>query len=92
MKFYDYVQTGSAGSDLTKKIDAAVVKGRKNEIWRTQYMKERVIIQDAIREEREEKEKAQKRADEATKRAEAAEADNERLRKENERLRALTTA
>ena len=92
MQLYEYIRLGRAGNDLTRKIDSAVIEGRRNETWRTQYMKERVIIQDAIREEREEKEKAQKRADEATKRAEAAEADNERLRKENERLRALTTA
>ena len=91
-KLYEYIRLGRAGNDLTRKIDSAVIEDRRNETWRTQYMKERVIIQDAIREEREEKEKAQKRADEATKRAEAAEADNERLRKENERLRALTTA
>ncbi len=26
---------------------AAVEKGRKNEIWRTAYMKERIIIMDA---------------------------------------------
>lgn len=51
---YDYVQTGIAESDLTKKIDAAVVKGRKNEIWRTQYMKEWVVLQEAKEEGREE--------------------------------------
>ena len=55
-KLYDYVQTGSAGSNLTKKIDAAVVKGRKNEIWRTQYMKEWVVLQEAKEEGREEAE------------------------------------
>ena len=74
-KFYDYVMQGRAESDLTKRIDAAVIKGRKNEIWRTQYMKEWVIIQDAIEEERELKEKAEKareKAEEATKKAEEA--------------------
>ena len=53
-ELYDYVQTGIAESDLTKKIDAAVVKGRKNEIWRTQYMKEWVVLQEAKEEGREE--------------------------------------
>ena len=44
---YDYIMRGVTGSSLTKKIDEAVVKGRKNEIWRTQYMKEWVIIEEA---------------------------------------------
>ena len=81
-KFYDYVMYGHAGNDLTRRIDAAVIKGRKNEIWRTQYMKEWVIIQDAIEEERILKEKAEeatKRAEEATKKAE------EETRKERDR-------
>ncbi|MCR5357151.1 MAG: Rpn family recombination-promoting nuclease/putative transposase [Lachnospiraceae bacterium] len=46
-KLYDYVENGYAGDDLTKRIDAAVVKGRTNAIWRTQYMKEWVLLQDA---------------------------------------------
>ena len=52
--FYDYLRTGCAESDLTRKIQAAVDKGRKNEIWRTQYMKEWVIVQDAKAEGRDE--------------------------------------
>ena len=60
--FYDYVETGCAENDLTRKIDAAVVNGRRNEIWRSQYMKEWVIIQDAIEDERERAEKAEERA------------------------------
>ncbi|MCR5774157.1 MAG: Rpn family recombination-promoting nuclease/putative transposase [Lachnospiraceae bacterium] len=46
-EFYEYIETGKAGNELTKKIDEAVVRGRSNELWRTQYMKEWVIIQDA---------------------------------------------
>lgn len=46
-EFYDYVETGTVKSELTQRIDEAVVKGRKNEVWRTQYMKEWVVIQDA---------------------------------------------
>ena len=46
-KLYVYVQRGKADSGLTKKIEQAVDKGRKNALWRTQYMKEWVIIQDA---------------------------------------------
>ena len=46
-KFFDYVQIGKADSELTQRLENAVTKGRKNAIWRTQYMKEWVIIQDA---------------------------------------------
>ena len=53
-KLYDYVENGKAESELTKKIDEAVVKGRKNEMWRSQYMKERVLLQDAKEEGKEE--------------------------------------
>ncbi len=95
-KFYDYVMHGHAESELTKRIDAAVIKGRKNDIWRTQYMKEWVIIQDAIEEEREQKEKAleavkkaeeaAKEAQEATKKAqEAAKKDREAAKRDRER-------
>ena len=35
---YEYVETGMAETDLTRKIDSAVEEGRKNEIWRSQYM------------------------------------------------------
>ncbi|MCR4989986.1 MAG: Rpn family recombination-promoting nuclease/putative transposase [Lachnospiraceae bacterium] len=71
---YEYINTGKPDNDLTKRIDKAVDNGRKNEVWRTQYMKEWVIIQDAIEEEREEKEKAQARAKSAEDRATKAEA------------------
>ncbi len=46
-KLYNYVEGGQPDSELTQKIEQAVDKGRKNAIWRTQYMKEWVIIQDA---------------------------------------------
>ena len=46
-KLYDYVEKGKVDSDLTRKIEQAVDKGRKNALWRTQYMKEWVVIQDA---------------------------------------------
>ena len=29
-EFYDYVENGKAGNELTKRIDEAVVKSRKN--------------------------------------------------------------
>ncbi len=53
-KLYNYVEGGQPDSELTQKIEQAVDKGRKNAIWRTQYMKEWVIIQDAKEEGREE--------------------------------------
>ena len=37
-----------AGSELTKRIDEAVERSRKNSIWRSQYMKEKIVLQDAI--------------------------------------------
>ena len=46
-EFYDYVENGKAGSELTKRIDEAVVRSRKNSIWRSQYMKEKIVLQDA---------------------------------------------
>ncbi len=42
------METGEAGDDLTRSIEQAVDKGRKNEARRSQYMKEVVLIQDAI--------------------------------------------
>ncbi len=46
-KLYEYVEYGRVDSNLTRKIEQAVDKGRKNALWRTQYMKEWVVIQDA---------------------------------------------
>ena len=46
-QFYDYIENGKVTSSLTKEIDEAVQKGRRNEIWRTQYMREWAIIWDA---------------------------------------------
>ncbi|HAF25729.1 MAG TPA: hypothetical protein DCG85_00285 [Lachnospiraceae bacterium] len=38
--------TGEAKNDLTKKINDAVERGRKNEMWKSDYIKERVILND----------------------------------------------
>ena len=46
-RLYEYVENGRVDSNLTRKIEQAVDKGRKNALWRTQYMKEWVVIQDA---------------------------------------------
>ncbi|MBP5384504.1 MAG: Rpn family recombination-promoting nuclease/putative transposase, partial [Lachnospiraceae bacterium] len=60
---YEYVETGKAETDLTRKIETAVEKGRKNEIWRSQYMKEMTIIMDAREEGREEGREAGREAE-----------------------------
>lgn len=67
-ELYRYVRTGQAEGALTRRIEAAVEKGRKNEIWRSSYMKERIIIMDAIEEEYEGRLKAEERADKAEER------------------------
>ena len=54
LDFYHYVMTGEAKNDLTKKINDAVERGRKNEMWRSDYIKERVILHDEREEGREE--------------------------------------
>lgn len=66
-RLYEYIRLGKTDSDLTKRIDHAVAEGRKNETWRTQYMKERLLIYDLTRD-------LQERIDKETKRANDAEA------------------
>ena len=76
-KLYDYVQTGRVGSPLTERIDEAVTKARMNEVWRTAYMKEQVLLMDAKEEGREEERvntlRERERADRAEERANSAE-------------------
>ena len=43
---YDYIERGKVKGSLTKKINEAVKRGRKNSVWRSQYMKERIILQE----------------------------------------------
>ena len=90
--FYEYVRTGRAGNQLTRRIDEAVERGRRNENWRSSYMKERIIIMDAIEEERENTERERARADRAEERvnaeAEKAKAEAERADRAEERVNA----
>jgi len=51
---YRYVQSGMADSELTQKLHTAVIRARRNEIWRAEYMKELLIYQDMKEEGREE--------------------------------------
>ena len=39
-EIYDYIRVGKVSGDLTRRIDAAVQKARRNEEWRSEYMKE----------------------------------------------------
>lgn len=49
-KLYDYIETGKTDNHFTEKIEAAVVKAKKNEEWRSEYMKELLHDED-IREQ-----------------------------------------
>ena len=42
--FYEYVRTGKAGDALTGKLASAVDKAKRNNEWRSAYMKERALI------------------------------------------------
>ena len=49
-ELYDYIRSGKVGGDLSKRIDEAVCIARKNEEWRSEYMKE-LLHDDDVREE-----------------------------------------
>ena len=49
-ELYDYIRTGKVGGDLSRRIDEAVCIARKNEEWRSEYMKE-LLHDDDVREE-----------------------------------------
>ena len=49
-ELYDYIRTGKVGGDLSRRIDEAVCRARKNEEWRSEYMKE-LLHDDDVREE-----------------------------------------
>ena len=71
---YDYIMSGMPSDNLTRRIDQAVFKGRKNEIWRSEFMKEWVIIQEAKEEGREEgREEERKNTEKERERADKAE-------------------
>lgn len=57
---YDYIRTGQVGDDLTRRIDEAVIRVRKNEEWRSEYMKE-LLHDDDVREEGREEGRAEGR-------------------------------
>ena len=47
---YRYIMTGQPTDELTRKLQRAVEAGRRNEKWRTEYMKE-LLHDDDMREE-----------------------------------------
>ena len=49
-ELYDYIRSGKVGGDLSRRIDEAVCMARKNEEWRSEYMKE-LLHDDDVREE-----------------------------------------
>ncbi len=44
---YEFIATGKATTLLTKRIETAVNKARQNEKWRSEYMKEWILFDDA---------------------------------------------
>ena len=49
-ELYEYIRSGKVGGDLSRRIDEAVCMARKNEEWRSEYMKE-LLHDDDVREE-----------------------------------------
>lgn len=75
---YRYIMTGEPLDELTGKLHKAVEEGRRNEKWRSEYMKE-LLHDDDMREEgraeeRENTEREKARADAQEARADALEA------------------
>ena len=75
---YRYIMTGEPMDELTGKLHRAVEAGRRNEKWRSEYMKE-LLHDDDMREEgraeeRENTEREKARADAQEARADALEA------------------
>ena len=91
-ELYEYIRTGKTNNSLTKRINEAVEKGRRNEEWRTSYMKERVIIFDAIQEVLADTELERARADAEAARADAAEKQAANLKEQLRELEARLAA
>ena len=53
-ELYEYIRSGKVGGDLSRRIDEAVRRARKNEEWRSEYMKELLHVDDVREEGREE--------------------------------------
>ena len=79
-QLYDYIETGNTTNPLTQRINSAVEKGRRNEIWRTEYMHFERILMDARDEGLEEGRKEGREEERANTERERARADEERAR------------
>ena len=53
-ELYEYIRSGYVSNPLTKRIEEAVEKGRKNKMLRSEYMKERQYVMNIREEGREE--------------------------------------
>jgi hypothetical protein len=86
---YEFVRTGKAADELTEDLKKTVEETRMNIIYRSEYLRQRELREDAIEEGREEgreeervnTERERKRAEAEKTRAEAAEEEVKRLRK-----------
>ena len=95
-QLYDYIETGNTTNPLTQRINSAVEKGRRNEIWRTEYMHFERILMDARdegleeghKQGLEEGRKEGREEERANTERERARADEERANTERERTRA----
>lgn len=81
--YYEYVETGRANSALTKDIEEAVKKARRNESWRDRYMREWNALHDARDDAREEgREEGRKEGREEGRKEERKNTERERRRAE----------
>lgn len=71
---YRYIMTGEPLDELTGKLHKAVEEGRRNEKWRSEYMKE-LLHDDDMREEGREEERANTEREKARADAQEARAD-----------------
>ena len=47
LRFFEYVETGVPSDDLTRRIAGAVNMGRRNEEWKSEYIREWVLLNEA---------------------------------------------
>ena len=52
-ELYEYIRSGDVSTPLTKRIEEAVEKGRKNKMLRSEYLKERQYVMNIQEEARE---------------------------------------
>ena len=87
---YRYIMTGEAVDELTEKLQEAVEAGRRNEKWRSEYMKE-LLHEEDIREEGRAEERANTEREKARADALEVKAEKEKVRADSleEKVREL---